>query len=74
MYIEKATGTNHDGSACIGCVRFSRTVETAYFSNKGKCDNRQLLGKRNLEKNIEFRVPKKTHKTVIALEMENSYR
>lgn len=34
MYIEKATGANHDGPAWIGMARFSKTGSTVYFDNK----------------------------------------
>ncbi|MDR3226946.1 MAG: hypothetical protein LBT56_04670 [Prevotellaceae bacterium] len=33
-YIEKKTGTNHNGLAWIGYVKKSRTGKTVYFNNK----------------------------------------
>ena len=34
MYIEKGTGYNHDGTAWIGYVDFSRTGRKAYFNGQ----------------------------------------
>ncbi len=34
MYVEKCTGTNHDGPAWIGYVEFSRSGKTAYFNGR----------------------------------------
>ena len=33
-YIEKTTGTNHDGDAWIGYITKSKTGKTVYFNNK----------------------------------------
>ena len=34
MYVERVNGTNHDGPAWIGRVKFSRTGRTAYFNGQ----------------------------------------